>query len=42
MKEIIFNEREKEKTNLLLTSYKDTVMRYMLFMKNILKQQSIS
>lgn len=39
MKEIIFNEREKEKTNLLLTSYKGTVMRYMLFMKNILKQQ---
>lgn len=42
MKEIIFNEREKEKTNLLLTSYKNTVMRYMLLMKNILKQQSIS
>ncbi len=41
MKEIIFNKREKEKKNLLLTSYKDTVMRYMLFMKNILKQQSI-
>ncbi len=42
MKGIVFNNSEKGKVNLLLISYKDTMMRYMPFMENILKQQSIS
>ncbi|VFS76888.1 Uncharacterised protein [Raoultella terrigena] len=41
MKEIVLNSYDKTKMNLLLTSYKDSAMRYIIFMKMILKQQSI-